>query len=488
MLLVRSLLVLLILLSCSISSAKTNFSAIPDQLSPWKEWVLHNYEDQLLCTPSTYNVSQLQCDWPTELVFNLHDKGGSFTQEWLVQHERWIQLPGDLKNWPEDIKVNNNPAIVIGRQGTPHIKLKQGRYTITGIFSWVSIPEYLTVPKHSGIVTTSLNNKNIEFPNLDEQGRLWLQAKDQEQSKIENRLKIQSFRLIDDRIPLKIDTFIQLNVSGSAREIILGPVLPTDQFVPVSLNSQLPAKLEPDGRLRIQVRPGQWSLTLTTRHIGPVSSLQFTRPDDKYWPQEEIWAFNSHPNLRVVEIEGVPAIDPLQTSIPPQWQKFPAYRLLNNETMRFKEIKRGDPLPAPDQMLLSRNIWLRFDGSGYTLQDTIKGSKTTNWRLEMNPPIQLGRVSVDGQEQFITKQKETGKTGIELRKGVLNLVAESEYFEKISTLPATGWDHDFQSVSGFLNLPPGWRLLTAGGVDVMPGTWFQRWTLLDLFLVLILST
>ena len=487
MLFIRSLLVMLILFPLSISSAETISPAIPDQLSPWKEWVLHDYEDQLLCTPSTNNSTQLQCDWPTELVFNLNDKGGSFTQEWLIQHDRWIQLPGDLKNWPESIKVNNKPALVIGRQGTPQIKLEQGIYTITGLFTWVSIPEYLTVPKHSGIVTVSLNNKNIEFPNLDEQGRLWLQTKYQEQSKVENRLKVQSFRLIDDRIPLKIDTSIQLNVSGAAREILLGPVLPTDQFIPVSLNSPLPAKLEPDGRLRVQARPGQWNLILTTRHIGPVSSLQFTSPDDGFWPQEEIWAFNSHPNLRVVEIEGVPAIDPLQTSIPSQWQKFPTYRLLNNETMKFKEIKRGDSLPAPDQMIMNRNIWLRFDGSGYTLQDTITGTKKTNWRLEMNQPIQLGRVAVDGQEQFITQQKETGKTGVELRKGVLNLVADSEYFEKISSLPATGWDHDFQQVKAQLFIPPGWRLINASGIDNIHATWVKQWTLLDFFIVLILT-
>ena len=79
------------------------------------------------------------------------------------------------------------------------------------------------------------------------------------------------------------------------------------------------------------------------------------------------------------------------------------------------------------------------------------------------------------------------KPGVELRKGHLNLVAESRYEASNSLLTAVGWDHDFQSVSGVLHLPPGWRLLTASGVDVMPGTWFQRWTLLDLFLVLIIS-
>lgn len=487
MLLGRILLVILVFLPCSAAAVKPGSPALPEQLLPWKEWVLHGYEEQLRCTPSTDNPAQLQCDWPTELVLKVHDTGGFFTQTWLIQHERWIQLPGNSDNWPEDVKINGKPALVIGREGVPQVKLEQGAYEVTGSFTWISIPEYLLVPGHSGIVTVTLNDTIIEFPNLDEQGRLWLQAKNQEQAKVENRLIVQGYRLIDDSIPLKIDTYLQLDVSGTPREITLGPALPMDRFVPVSLNSTLPARLEPDGRLRIQVRPGQWNLTLTARHLGPVSSLQFNRPDDGFWPQEEIWVFSSQPSLRVVEIEGVPAIDPLQTSLPQQWQKFPAYRLLAGDIMRFKEIKRGDPVPAPDQLNLDRNIWLRFDGSGYTVQDTITGAKKTNWRLEANPPTQLGRVAVDGQEQFITRQKDSEKTGVELRKGRLDLVADSEYFGNISHLPATGWDHDFQQVKARLFLPPGWRLINASGVDNISATWVKRWTLLDFFIVLILT-
>ena len=43
-----------------------------------------------------------------------------------------------------------------------------------------------------------------------------------------------------------------------------GPVLP-DGFTPVSIQSQLPARLEPDGNLRVQVRPGRWQITLVAR-------------------------------------------------------------------------------------------------------------------------------------------------------------------------------------------------------------------------------
>jgi hypothetical protein len=483
----RIILVILILLSWFAPAPALSSPPIPDQLLPWKDWVLYGHEEQMFCTPQADNPARLQCDWPSEIVLELNDSGGSFTQSWLVQHEQWIQLPGDHENWPERVTVNGEPALVIARQGTPQVKLAQGEYTVKGDFSWAAMPEYLTVPRHSGIVSLALHGRMIHFPELDDQGRIWLQAKKQKEEKIENRLAVRCFRFIDDRIPLQMDIFLQLDVSGSPREVTLGPVFGVDRFIPVSMNSSLPARLEQDGRLRVQVRPGQWNLTLTARHIGQATSLRFARPEDGFWPGEEIWAFNSHPDLRVVEVEGVPAIDPLQTSLPPQWQKYPAYRLLAGDTMQFKEIKRGDPRPAPDRLSMNRNIWLRFDGSGYTLQDMITGAKTSDWRLEMNQPIQLGRVVIDGEEQFITRQEKTGKTGVELRKGQLNLAAESIYDEDIATLPATGWDHDFQQVRASLFLPPGWRLINASGVDTVHGTWVKRWTLLDFFIVLILT-
>ncbi len=460
---------------------------IPEQLKPWADWVLYGHEEEILCSPSYNNEKKLQCDWPSKLILNVTNQHARFSQEWLVQSEKWIQLPGNNKNWPENVLINGKETQVMVKDGTPQVKVLKGKHAITGSFSWDSIPEFITVSEHTGIIDLEVNTKKIAFPNLDANGKLWLQAKKQEEQKIENRLSLQSYRFIDDRIPMRIVTNLNIDVAGAAREIILGPALSTQTNIPVSLNSTIPARLEPDGRIRVQVRPGQWNITLTSRYTGPVSSLTFTRPDDGFWPGEEIWVFNSHPDLRVVEIEGVTSIDPLQTSLPGNWRSYPAYRLLDGDIMKFKEIKRGDPQPAPDQLTLQRNIWLRFDGTGYTIQDIISGTKKTNWRLEMNPPIELGRVAVDDKEQFITKRQGSGKTGIELRRGLLNLVADSQVHGNISKLPATGWDHDFQQVSAKVNLPPGWRLINVAGADNIHGTWVKRWTLLDFFIVLIFT-
>jgi hypothetical protein len=482
----RSYLITLFLLvfhqPCYVSSAPN----IPEPLQPWVDWVLHGKEDQLQCIPQYNNPNKLQCNWPTELIVDLNSNGGKFSQSWQVQHESWVILPGNRKQWPRDVKVDGKPAVVIQKHNKPSIQLQPGSYILTGNFTWTKLPESLQVPQQSALISLSVNDNKIEFPNIDASGLLWLKTA-QKEEKIENRLKIESFRLIDDRIPTRVVTYVTLDVAGSAREITLGPIYSPDKFIPVSLQSSLPARLEQDARMRVQVRPGRYRFTLTIRHIDPVETLSFKHPGDGFWPEQEIWSFNARSNLRIVEVEGVPSIDPQQTSMPQDWRKYPAYRLLPGDTMRFNEIKRGDPHPAPDQLTLNHSLWLRFDGSGYTIQDNIGGEKNTNWRLEMIPSIELGRIAVDGKEQFITQRQGTDKTGIELRKGILNLTAVSSYRGNISTLPATGWDHDFQRVQGRLHLPPGWKLINAGGIDNIPRTWIKRWTLLDFFIVLIFT-
>ena len=59
--------------------------------------------------------------------------------------------------------------------------------------------------------------------------------------------------------------------------------------------------------------------------------------------------------------------------------------------------------------------------------------------------------------------------------------------DSITHVPATGWKHEFQQVRGRIHLPPGWKLLHAGGIDKIPRTWVKRWSLFDFFIVLIFT-
>src|SRR5262249_33086662 len=77
--------------------------------------------------------------------------------------------------------------------------------------------------------------------------------------------------------------------------------------------------------------------------------------------------------------------------------------------------------------------------------------------------------------------------GVELRQGGLALEADSRIAGDVSTVSSVSWNADFNSVNSTLQLPPGWTLLHASGADGVPGTWVQRWSLLDIFLVLIVG-
>jgi hypothetical protein len=133
---------------------------------------------------------------------------------------------------------------------------------------------------------------------------------------------------------------------------------------------------------------------------------------------------------------------------------------------------------------LARKLWLDFDGSGYTVNDTITGKMTRGWRLNTLPKTQAGKVLLNGSNQLITQDK-SGKQGVEVRSGMITLDADSRAVGAINIISAVGWEQDFHTVRAELNLPPGWRLLATSGVDNVPDSWLSRWTLLDLFLLLI---
>ncbi len=453
----------------------------PEPLRPWIDWVLYGHEEAL-CPFFQGTEERRQCAWPARLALDLGDRSGRFSQQWLIYRDGWVPLPGDAKLWPQEVRIDGRSAVVTLQGGHPSVRLDKGPHAVSGRFSWDALPPLLQVPNETGLLELTVRGQRVEFPGRDEQGRLWLQKRGGSEAG-ENRLEITVYRTVTDEIPLLLTTHIDLQVSGKGREALLGRALPAG-FVPMSLDSPLPARLEPDGRLRIQVRPGSWSIDLTARHVGPLGALTLAEPGGP-WDPEEVWVFDARPHLRLVTVEGAQGIDPQQTTLPDHLKRLPAYLMRPGATMTLQEKRRGDADPAPDQLALQRTLWLDFDGGGYTIHDRISGSMLRGWRLEMQAPAVLGRAAVGGTAQFITRLSADGPAGIELRQGQVRLDADSRIDGGASSLPAVGWDHDFNRVSGQLNLPPGWRLFHASGVDDVSSTWISSWTLLDLFLALI---
>lgn len=483
--------------------AVRNGLAIPEPLKPWVGWVLHG-EEQVLC-PFLHDRDgdeDRRCAWPSRLQLVLTEKGGRFTQSWRLYRREWVTLPGSRKAWPQDVRVDGKPAVVASPDDdgdpqamrddedsedgpAPKVRLLPGDHTVSGTFLWDELPEALQVPSSTALLSLNLRGAVVAFPSRDAQGRLWLQR--QANPEEEDVLDMTAHRRVNDEIPLLLTTRLELRVSGKSREVLLGRVLP-DGFIAVSLVSPLPARLEASGRLRVQVRPGTHVLTVLARHEGPVNDLK--RPDPGGpWPDGEVWVFEAQPALRQVTVEGVPAIDPQQTTLPEDWKRLPCYPVGKNDTLRLVEQHRGDAERLPDQLDLSREMWLDFDGSGYTVSDSITGTLSRTWRLEVNPPTELGRVAMDGKDLFITRSTQDGvdRAGVELRQGRVNLTADSRLQGHFGQVPAVSWNIDFHKVQTQLNLPPGWRLFHITGADEAPGTWLRHWTLLDLFLVLLIA-
>ncbi|HUB09843.1 MAG TPA: hypothetical protein VMB50_22765 [Myxococcales bacterium] len=461
---------------------------VPRVLEPWVPWVLHGQEGArcpfLQGKSGDGDDVNVLCSWPSRLALSVADAGGKFTQQWTVFDPRgaYVPLPGDADAWPQDVRVDGAAAVVADHDGEPRVKVPPGTHAVSGAFAWDSQPESLAVPADVGLLSLELRGKAVEFPAWGEDGKLWLQKQVAETPE-ENRLVVAVERRLDDVIPATVTTRLLVSVSGKAREETVGPVV-LPGFTAMAIDSELPVRLEPDGRLRIQVRPGDFTVTLVARSTAPLVSFEEPKVAGP-WGDEAIWAFSARNDLRQVSVTGATAVDPQQTRLPDEWKVLPAYRLRPGDALKLVESRRGDPEPAPDSLALARVLWLDFDGKGYTVRDQLSGQMHRGWRLEASPRLGLGRVAISGADQFITRQDPGGPLGVEVRQGNLNLQADARIEGDVDDLPAVGWRHDFRQVSESLNLPPGWRLFHASGVDTVTPTWVKSWTLLDLFAVLI---
>ena len=57
----------------------------------------------------------------------------------------------------------------------------------------------------------------------------------------------------------------------------------------------------------------------------------------RYRPGDEAWVFEARPELREVVVDGVPQIDPAQTTLPDEWKALPAYALAPGATLTLTE-------------------------------------------------------------------------------------------------------------------------------------------------------
>lgn len=482
-----SLFLTLVLLSTN-GFAQQPDAYVPPDLEPWRQWVLQGEEFRncpFYSSRGAGDESNHLCAWPGVLALSLNQHNGSFEQTWTVHEAGWAALPGDQKNWPEAVSVNGRPTAVVGRRSHPFVFLKAGSHRLSGSFTWHARPGSLRVPLATGLLTLRLDGREIDAPDR-RKDTVWLGER-QRTVEQQEQIGIEVYRLISDGVPTIVTTRVMLNVSGPGREEVLGNAL-LPGHTPMQLHSALPARLESDGRLRVQVRPGNWQLTLISR-AGTASNEIARSAPTEHWPAQEIWSYKPDNRLRVTAAEGPSPVDPSQVGVPERWRNFASFRLSADQSLRIIERQRGLSDQDANRLTLDRKLWLDFDGKGYTAQDVIRGQMRKDWRLDMLPPYRLASVwnNQTDENLLVTEGSEPDWTGVELRQPNINIETVSRIEDAGSSLAASGWNEQFDNIRTTLSLPPGYRLMAAPGTDHSGGAWLQRWRLLDVFLVLLIA-
>lgn len=479
----RFLLIFCLALPC-FAYQKFNEDQLPPDLKPWVSWVMDGQESALCPTPFNKENNPL-CAWPSRLTVRVDATQGSFSQSWSVYAPGWVILPGDQDLWPQDVQVNGRQQAVMLRDGRPAIRLDQGRYKIEGRWQWSTPPRSVPIPKETGLVSLMRDDQVVPYPRRDKHGQLWLAQGADDGEGREDRLTIRAFRLIEDEIPMRSKLLLNLEVSGKGREVVLGnPLL--DGFQPMSLQSHLPARLNADGQLVVQLRAGQWNIMFESRAKSTPEALVLPENDEP-WPKEELWSFAHRVHLRALVLSGFAQVDPTRTALPFEWQENPCFQALPGGRLALEERMRGLSAPAPNSVTLNRQLWLDFDGKGYTFQDEMTGSLNRQWRLSLVAPYDPGRVLFGDNAQLITVSGASGLPGVEVHEKDFSLVAEGRIEDGRRELPATGWDIALRDMNTELHLPPGWRLMGAFGPDRVQGDWLHSWRLWDFFWVLLLA-
>jgi len=452
---------------------------LPAAARDWLPWALQG-QAPLGCPASQDAAEPAVCVWPGRLQLGAGPREAAFKLEVQVfGAPARVALPGEAGAWPQDVKAGGKSLAVAEADGHPAVWLPPGAHVVEGRIAWAQqMPQNLAVPAGlAAIVVTSDGATQSRAP--DAEGRLWLRAV-ASPAEASDSLAVQTVRRIDDELPLRLTTAFELRVAGRARAVEL-PLALLPGWVAMQLDSPLPVRLADDGRLIVQARPGSWHLELQARLSSPVQALKLPEGGAA---GEEVWVVHAEPALRLIRPEGPASVDPRQVEMPDGWRSLPAFRLKPGETLKLTELQRGNAKPAPDQLHLTRRLWLDFDGDALTANDVFAGTLSASSRLAMAAPGQLGRAALAGQDQPITRLASDGPAGFEVRRGDGVIEADSRW-PRDGALPASGWSLGIDELNATLQLPPGWRLLHAQGPSRADGAWVAMWTLWDFFFVLL---
>jgi hypothetical protein len=478
---IRQLLLILMLLTIWIPAAHAQ--AVPEALSDWRSWALH--DSDIEC-PLVVREARRSCSFPGAIALSFDAQRARFTQGAQVFKTGLLRLPGSADSlWPLSVTVDGRAAPVLQVNGQPQLELPPGRYLITGEFAYERLPERINLPSLSPI-TLRVLGQVIASPER-ENDELYL-GQAQNAAPKANALDVEVHRLLSDAQPMVLETRITLRVSGEGRSALLGPVLPAG-FIASAMDSELRAELKSDGMLSVQLKPGEWTITLHARADAVLENIALPARNGD-WPEQETISFAATPELRTVVLLGPPNIDPSQANVPEHWHFFPSYLWGTDEPLTLKVESRGRDPSESNRLRISRELWLDFSGAGYSARDQISGLMVKNWRIDLRQPYRMTRAEVstsDGeQEPLLVSKPNPELSGVEVRSHNVQL-ASSARVDAARAMPVSGLPEPVESVQLRLNTPPGWMLLAVNGASRADSTWVARWDVFAVFSIALLS-
>ncbi len=221
--------------------------------------------------------------------------------------------------------------------------------------------------------------------------------------------ELKVFRLLQDGSPMLLTTRLSLRVSGKAREEVLGTALPPG-FVPMALTSPLPARIEADGSLRVQLRPGTWDLQYRRRATADPSALALPQVRAK-WPAQEIWTYVPDTVLRESRLLGFDPVDAEQVGVPADWRGGASGVVSADSRLTLEERARGQSDHSGNRLSLNRILYLDFEGEGFTVLDDISGQVRQDWRLDTRAPFELQHARSGQQDLLVTAGADPSSQG-----------------------------------------------------------------------------
>lgn len=424
-------------------------------------------------------VNYTRCD----LVINKSEI--SFTIEFSTYSSTWVELPGENLYWPSQLKIDGKNIPIVSHNGFPSIYLNKGFYKGSGKIPLHNRPQSLRIPSSYALISLVVDGVKVERIKIDEQERVWFtnNLNLNETTSVKDDLHVRVYRKLTDNNPPELESIIKLTVSGKDREVVLGRIIP-EGAMPMSFSSTLPAQLQENASVRIQLQSGEHEINIKARFLP--KTFKFSVPSDtNFKVDQELWAILENPYYRNVAIKGPQAIDPMQTDIPSDWKTYPVYLMTKDIELVLDEepiVKQS----LGNKITLTRFLWLDESGKAFTVEDKIQGTINDLWRINLDSSYKLGSVKQNEELQLITLD-ENRKSGIEIRQGYLNVVALSRLQNYGKKILASGWDQRIESLSGQILLQPGWNLLHISGPDVVSGSWVNKWNLWNIFLILIIA-